>query len=310
MGTLAIYPLTLIGETVRASVCTLAARRGVRRTRLLVVPVQSVLVTAYALLTVYGRAWLGAIAVVGAALQCLITVAVTVRPTVPFVSGPSKMSTTGATTVAKILRMSEQGRAAEALALLDQSVVAAENEHAFLLLKALCAYRAGAFEESMELDRRLAEGGWADKRTREVAAADARLSAALRDSRAVTPVELDECSAAILGPGLPDWYAKDVAYAHSKALLALASGEAETAMHAGVGIVADRSIVPANRALVVAMIVIAAARAGHLDVARFWELKVPDWCPLRPAVERELGIRSPDDADGPGDNDADCVFID
>jgi hypothetical protein len=91
--------------------------------------------------------------------------------------------------------------------------------------------------------------------------------------------------------------------------LTLASGDPETAMRAGVAVTADRSIALADRALVEAMIAIAAARAGHRDVAGFWAMNVPDWCPLRPTVDRELGIRSVDVL-GSGDEDADCVFAD
>jgi hypothetical protein len=212
------------------------------------------------------------------------------------------------TALADVIKMSERGQAREALEVLNRSVVEPENERDFLLAKTMCAYRAGAFEEAIELHQRLAETGLENAAVRAVVMADARLSAALRDSRAVTRDELDECAAAILSPDIPDEYLKIAAYAHSKALLTLASGDAETAMRAGLEILPGRSIVPADRAYVIAMVVIAAVRAGYLDIARKWNAKLPDWCPLRPAVDLALKIRSLDGARSPDDED--CVFAD
>jgi hypothetical protein len=195
------------------------------------------------------------------------------------------------------------------LALLDSLVADPEHEHALLLAKTLCAYRTGRFEESIELDRQISRLNPDQARVRAIAAADARLSAALRDSRAATRKELTECGAAILGAGLPDGYATISAYGHSKALLALASGDPETSVRIGLDVLRDKSIVPADRAMVIAMVVIAGVRAGDLHVARWWDPKVPDWCPLRSAVDRELGRCSPQgDPEEPRD-DSDCLVV-
>lgn len=299
VGVLAIVLLTMIGLAVQALAEVLASRRGMRRSKAIAIPAQVALSAVYAFLAGFGRGWLGVLGVLGLLSQCFVMAAAFSRPARPW--APRNP------TLAEILKMSDGGQAREALALLNGTVVSPGDQAALIAVRATCAYRAGGFEEAMGLHLQLAATGALAPAACIVGAADSRLSAALRDGRTLAHGELAQCTTEILSPDVPEAYTKTGAYAHSKALLTLASGDPETAMHAGVKIASDRSLVPADRAFVVAMIAVAAARAGHSDVARFWALKVPDWCPLRPAVERELGIPA---LDSPGDEDADCVFVD
>jgi hypothetical protein len=159
---------------------------------------------------------------------------------------------------------------------------------------ALHAYRAGLFEESARACVLLLEQGTADDQTRAMVQAVAEecvLSAALRDGRELEDAQLDRCSVALFDPDLD--LAKPssaAAVGHSRALLQLARGDATAAMESGRTVLTDTeaTLQPADRALVLAMTAIAAARAGCLADARDWAEQVPTWCALRPAVQREL----------------------
>ena len=154
------------------------------------------------------------------------------------------------------------------------------------------AYRSGLFEECARAQGRVTEQGTFEAEVRalvQAVAADCRLSAALRDGRQLDEEELGRCSVALFHPDLALTDGEVAASVqHSRALLLLARGDAAAAFEAGKLVLAEHAeaMKPADAALVVAMTAIAATRAGSAD-ASAWAERVPAWCPLQPAVQRE-----------------------
>lgn len=154
------------------------------------------------------------------------------------------------------------------------------------------AYLSGRFSEAAAIHRAVSMAlpdGIAAHARLLLATADAEAAQTLVDSAIPEAEAAAFWNAALSNPALPQHGSSVSAIRRSAAVIKLVLGDAEAALQLCQSASRDPGLARPDAALVAATAAMAAIRTGRAEAARDWAARVPVWCPLRPAVDRELG---------------------